>query len=44
VEGGLKIRGWMPKLDVKKIKVGMRLKAISQMLPDGNITIVFERL
>ena len=42
VEGGLKIMGWMPKADVKKIKVGMKMKAMSQVLPDGNITIVLE--
>jgi len=42
VEGGLRIMGWIPKVDVKKIKVGMRMKAMPQVLPDGNITIVLE--
>ena len=42
VEGGLKIMGWIPKVDVKKIKVGMRMKASAQILADGKITIVLE--
>ena len=42
VEGGLKIMGWIPKVDVKKIKVGMKLKASSFTLPDGKLTIVLE--
>ncbi len=42
VEGGLKIMGWIPKMDVKKIKVGMKLKASSFTLPDGKLTIVLE--
>lgn len=42
VEGGLRIMGWMPKIDLKRIKVGMKLKASPQILPDGKITIVLE--
>jgi hypothetical protein len=42
VEDGLKIMGWIPKVDVKKIKVGMKMKASPQLLPDGKITIVLE--
>jgi uncharacterized OB-fold protein len=42
VEDGLKIMGWIPKMDVKKIKVGIRMKASPQLLPDGKITIVLE--
>ena len=42
VEDGLKIMGWIPKVDVKKITVGMRMKAMPEILPDGNITIVLE--
>ena len=42
VEGGLKIMGWIPKMDVKKIKVGMKLKASSFPLPDGKLTIILE--
>jgi uncharacterized OB-fold protein len=42
VEGGLRIMGWMPKIDLKKIKVGMNLKATPQILPDGKVTIVLE--
>jgi uncharacterized OB-fold protein len=42
VEGGLKIMGWIPKVDLKKIKIGMKMKASPQILPDGKLTIVFE--
>ena len=42
VEGGLKIMGWIPKVDIKKIKVGMKLKASPFTLPDGKLTIVME--
>ena len=42
VEGGLRIMGWMPKIDSKKIRVGMKLKAAPQLLPDGKITIVLQ--
>ena len=42
VEGDLRIMGWMPKIDLKKIKVGMNLKATPQILPDGKVTIVLE--
>jgi uncharacterized OB-fold protein len=42
VEGGLRIMGWMPKIDLKKIKIGMKLKASPQTLPDGKVTIVLE--
>jgi uncharacterized OB-fold protein len=42
VEDGLRIMGWIPKVDVKKIKVGMKMKASPQLLPDGKITIVLE--
>ena len=42
VESGLKVMGWMPKLDLKKIKVGMKMKASPQILPDGKVTIILE--
>jgi uncharacterized OB-fold protein len=42
VENGLKIMGWIPKVDEKKIKVGMKMKASPQFLHDGKITIVLE--
>jgi uncharacterized OB-fold protein len=42
VEGGLRVMGWIPKVDVKKMKVGMKMKASPFTLPDGKITIVFE--
>jgi len=39
---GLRIMGWIPKVDVKKIKVGMKMKASPQILPDGKVTIILE--
>jgi len=42
VEGGLRIMGWIPKVDLKKIRVGMKMKALPQTLPDGKVTIVLE--
>jgi uncharacterized OB-fold protein len=44
VEDGLRIMGWMPKMDLKKIRVGMKMKAFPQILPDGKITIVLEAI
>ena len=44
VEGGLGVMGWIPKVDLKKIKVGMKMKASPFTLPDGKITIVFEMI
>jgi uncharacterized OB-fold protein len=44
VEGGLRIMGWMPKIDLKKVKIGMKLKASPQVLPDGKVTIVLETI
>jgi len=41
-EKGLPVMGWIPKMDVKKIKVGMKMKASPFTLPDGKITIVME--
>jgi uncharacterized protein len=39
VEEGLRIMGWIPKLDLKKIRVGMKMKASPQILPTGKVTI-----
>jgi uncharacterized OB-fold protein len=44
VEKGLPVMGWIPKMDIKKIKVGMRMKASPLTLPDGKITIVLEAI
>ncbi len=44
VEEGLRILGWMPKLDLKKIRVGMKMKASPQILPTGKVTITLEPL
>jgi hypothetical protein len=42
VEGGMRVMGWIPKVDLKKIHVGMKMRASPQILPDGRITIVLE--
>ena len=42
VEDGLRIMGWIPKVDFKKIQVGMKMKATPQTLPDGKVTIILE--
>jgi len=42
VEGGMRVMGWIPKVDLKKIHVGMKMRALPQTLPDGRITIVLE--
>jgi len=44
VEKGLRIMGWIPKMEIKKIKVGMKMKASPFRLPDGKLTIVLEPL
>jgi len=42
VEEGLKVMGWIPKVDLKKIRVGMKMKASPQILPNGKVTIILE--
>jgi len=42
VEGGLRVMGWIPKVDLKKIHVGMKMRASPQILPDVRITIILE--
>jgi uncharacterized OB-fold protein len=42
VEWGLRIMGWIPKVDFGKIRVGMKMKASPRTLPDGRVTIVLE--
>jgi len=44
VEDSLRIMGWMPKIALNKIEMGMKMKAIGQVLQDGKITIVIEKL
>jgi hypothetical protein len=34
--------GWIPKIDLKKMSVGMKMQASPQVLPDGKITIILE--
>jgi len=40
VEEGIRIMGFIPKTDAKKIRIGMSFKAAPELLPDGRITIV----
>jgi uncharacterized OB-fold protein len=40
VEEGIRIMGFIPKMDAKKIRIGMSFKALPEPLPDGSITIV----
>jgi uncharacterized OB-fold protein len=42
VEDGLRVMGWIPKTDLSKLRVGMKMKASAAGLPDGKITIVLE--
>ena len=42
VEDGLRIMGWIPKIDPKKIRTGMKCRAVPRTLPDGRVTIVLE--
>jgi len=42
VEDGLRVMGWIPKVDVKKLRVGMKMKASATGLPDGRVTILLE--
>ena len=42
VEEGLRVMGWIPKVDVKKLRVGMKMKASATALPDGKVTIILE--
>jgi len=44
VEDGLRVMGWIPKVDPGQIQTGMRLKAVPQSLPNGRVTIVLEAL
>jgi uncharacterized protein len=42
VKEGLRIMGWMPKTDMKKVQIGMRMKASPEILPNGTVTIVLQ--
>ena len=42
VEGGLRIMGWIPKVDLKKIHVGMKMKALPQTFANGKVTIILQ--
>jgi len=40
VEEGIRIMGFIPDMDTKKIRIGTSFKAAPELLPDGRITIV----
>jgi uncharacterized OB-fold protein len=42
MDDGVKIMGWMPKIDFKKIRIGMKLKPSPRILPDDKVTITLE--
>jgi uncharacterized OB-fold protein len=44
VEDGLRIMGWMPKIDLKEIRIGMKLRALPYILPENKVTIILETL
>ena len=44
VEDGLRIMGWIPKIDTKKIRTGMKFRAVPQTLPDGRVTIILKAI
>lgn len=44
VEEGLRVMGWIPRGDVKKLRVGMKMRALPFVLPDGRVTITLEPL
>jgi uncharacterized OB-fold protein len=39
VEEGIRIMGFIPNMDTRKIRIGMSFKAVPELLPDGRITI-----
>ena len=41
-EDGLRVMGWLPKIDSQEIRIGMKLKAFPQILPDGKVTIILD--
>ena len=42
MEDGIRVMGWMPKMDSKKIRIGMKLKPFPRILPDDKVTITLE--
>lgn len=42
MEEGLRIMGWMPKIDSRNIRIGMKLRCFPHILPDGKATIILE--
>jgi uncharacterized protein len=44
VEDGLRVMGWIPKIDSKQLRTGIKLRALPQKLADGRVTIILEAL
>ena len=44
VKKGVRIMGWIPMVSTGDLKVGDRMKVIPQMLDDGRVTIVLEKV
>lgn len=42
VEDGLRVMGWIPKGDVRKLRIGMKMRTVPSTLPDGRVTITLE--
>ncbi|MFH0811235.1 MAG: Zn-ribbon domain-containing OB-fold protein [Pseudomonadota bacterium] len=42
VEDGLRVMGWMPKMSLNEIKIGMPLRITAEILEDGKVVIVFK--
>ena len=44
VKEGIRIIGWIPKISANDLKVGDRMKASPQVLDDGRVTIILEKI
>ncbi|OPX37713.1 MAG: hypothetical protein B1H11_05565 [Desulfobacteraceae bacterium 4484_190.1] len=44
VKEGIRIMGWIPKTSTNHLKIGDRVKASPQMLDDGSVTIILDKI
>jgi uncharacterized OB-fold protein len=44
VKEGIRIMGWLPKRSADNLTVGERMKATPQVLDDGRVTIILEKV
>lgn len=44
VEGGLRVMGWILKINPKEIKIGMPLRILAESLEDGKAVIVLKSI